>query len=91
MINLKRTYIKIIARITFFIYFQIKRIENTLAILRWGSMGSLLVISNLGRQNSEVQLSRIPGLPNEMTVAVSSGGLNNFIKLMDLFYLIYLL
>ncbi|CAH0726382.1 unnamed protein product, partial [Brenthis ino] len=53
---------------------EIKRIGDALAILRWGGSGSLLYISNLGRGQSEVQLSRIPGLPTEMTVAISSSG-----------------
>lgn len=54
--------------------FQIKRLGNAIAILRWGGAGSLLVVSNMARDHTEAQLFRIPGLPPEMTVAASSGG-----------------
>lgn len=54
--------------------FQIKRLGDALAVLRWGGAGSLLVVSNLGQGKTEVLLSKIPGLPSEMTVAASSGG-----------------
>lgn len=49
---------------------------DTLAVLRWGGSGTLLCTSNLGRGHSEVQLSRIPGLPGEMTTALTSAGSN---------------
>ncbi|XP_045485824.1 maltase 1 [Pieris rapae] len=55
-------------------HYEIKRIDDALVILRWGAIGSLLMVSNLGQRNCEIQLSKIPGLPNEMTAAVSSGG-----------------
>ncbi|OWR49829.1 Maltase 1 [Danaus plexippus plexippus] len=53
---------------------EIKVLKDALAILRWGGGGSLLVVSNLGTGSTEAQLSEIPGLPAEMTVASSSGG-----------------
>lgn len=56
------------------ITFQIKRLGDALAVLRWGGTGSLLVVSNLGKDQADVQLSRIPGLPTTMTVAISSAG-----------------
>ncbi|XP_026737755.1 uncharacterized protein LOC113500993 isoform X1 [Trichoplusia ni] len=53
---------------------EIKRLNGAVAILRWGSAGSLLLISNLAKEPTEVQPSRIPGIPAEMTVATSSTG-----------------
>ncbi|XP_072937337.1 maltase A3-like [Epargyreus clarus] len=53
---------------------EIKRLNDAIAVLKWGGGGSLLYVSNFGRDQTEVQLSRIPGLPAEMTVASSSGG-----------------
>ncbi|CAH2105122.1 unnamed protein product [Euphydryas editha] len=53
---------------------EIQKLGDALAVLRWGGSGSLLVVSNLDRGKTEVPLSRIPGLPAEMTVAASSGG-----------------
>ncbi|CAH2269369.1 jg14074 [Pararge aegeria aegeria] len=53
---------------------EINRFGDALAILRWGGAGSLLVVINLGLGQTEVQLSKIPGLPQEMTIAASSGG-----------------
>lgn len=50
------------------------RLGGALAVLRWGGPGSLLVIANLAREQTEVQLSRIAGLPKEVTVAISSAG-----------------
>ncbi|XP_050361599.1 maltase A3-like [Nymphalis io] len=55
-------------------YLELHRLGDTLAVLRWGGSGSLLVVSNFGREKTEALLSRIPGLSTEMTVAVSSGG-----------------
>lgn len=54
--------------------FQIKRLNEALGVMRWGGSGSLLVVANLGRDSTAVQLNRIPGLPNEVTVAISSAG-----------------
>ncbi|KAI8427350.1 hypothetical protein MSG28_001922 [Choristoneura fumiferana] len=53
---------------------EIKRLGDALAVLRWGGAGSLLVVSNLGKGQTEVQLSRMPGLPTTMTVAIGSAG-----------------
>nr|XP_034830188.1 maltase A3-like [Maniola hyperantus] len=53
---------------------EINRFGDALAVLRWGGAGTLLVVTNLGSGQSEVYLSKIPGLPQEMTVAASSGG-----------------
>ncbi|XP_021205606.2 maltase A3 [Bombyx mori] len=53
---------------------EIKRLNGALAVLRWGGQGTLLVISNLDRDQTEVQPSMIPGLPTEMTVAINSAG-----------------
>ncbi|XP_031763767.2 neutral and basic amino acid transport protein rBAT-like [Galleria mellonella] len=55
-------------------HLEIKRLGDALAILRWGTAGSLLVLTNLARDQTEAQLSRIHGLPTEMTVAASSTG-----------------
>ncbi|XP_046961160.1 maltase A3-like [Vanessa cardui] len=55
-------------------YLELHRLGEALAILRWGGSGSLLVVSNFGQEKTEAVLSRIPGLPAEMTVAASSGG-----------------
>ncbi|XP_023954145.2 maltase 2-like [Bicyclus anynana] len=55
-------------------HIEINRFGETLTVLRWGGAGSLLVVANLGLGQSEVQLSKIPGLPPEMTVAAASGG-----------------
>ncbi|XP_059058984.1 maltase A3-like [Achroia grisella] len=55
-------------------HLEMKRLGDALAILRWGTAGSLLVLSNLARDPTEAQLSRIHGLPAEMTVAGSSTG-----------------
>lgn len=54
--------------------FQITRIGDALAVLRWGGAGSLLVLCNLGKGQAEVRLSAVAGLPAELTVAASSGG-----------------
>lgn len=54
--------------------FQIKRLGNAIAVLRWGGAGSLLIVCNMARDQTEAQLSRIHGLPTQMTVAASSGG-----------------
>lgn len=56
------------------IFFQIHRFGDALTVLRWGGHGSLLVVTNLGSGQTEVQLSKIPGLPPEITVAATSGG-----------------
>lgn len=56
-----------------YISFQISRLDDALAILRWGGDGSLLYVSNFGKSASQVDFSKIPGLPTEMTVVVSSG------------------
>ncbi|XP_061708040.1 maltase 1-like [Cydia pomonella] len=53
---------------------EIKRLGDALSILRWGGTGSLLVVSNVGKSQTEAQLSSVPGLPAEMTVAASSAG-----------------
>ncbi|XP_045761799.1 maltase A3-like [Maniola jurtina] len=53
---------------------EINRFGDALSVLRWGGAGTLLVVTNLGPGQTEVYLSRIPGLPQEMTVAASSGG-----------------
>ncbi|CAB3231558.1 unnamed protein product [Arctia plantaginis] len=53
---------------------EIKRLNGAVAVLRWGSSGSLLLIANVAMEPTEVQLSRIPGIPAEMTVATSSAG-----------------
>lgn len=53
---------------------QITLLGEALAVLRWGGTGSLLVISNFGKEPTEAQLSKVAGLPAEMTVAVSSAG-----------------
>ncbi|KAG6453001.1 maltase 1 [Manduca sexta] len=53
---------------------EIKRLSGALAVLRWGGSGSLLTVANLARDITDVQLSRIPGLPAEMTVVISSAG-----------------
>ncbi|KAI8427347.1 hypothetical protein MSG28_001922 [Choristoneura fumiferana] len=42
---------------------EIKRLGDALAVLRWGGAGSLLVVSNLGKGQTEVQLSRMPAAP----------------------------
>ncbi|KAL4705284.1 hypothetical protein ACJJTC_018970 [Scirpophaga incertulas] len=55
-------------------HMEIKRIGDTIAILRWGGLGSLLVVVNLGQTQGEMKLSAIYGLPSEVTVAVSSAG-----------------
>lgn len=47
---------------------------EAIAVLRWGNTGSLLLVCNVARQQTEVQLSTIPGVPSEMTVAASSTG-----------------
>lgn len=54
--------------------FQIKRLNGGIGVLRWGGSGSLLVVANLGRDSTELQLNKIPGLPNEVTVVISSAG-----------------
>lgn len=54
--------------------FQIKRLGDAVAVLRWGGHGSLLVAANLGKDQTEVKLSSIHGIPAEMTVAASSAG-----------------
>ncbi|CAK1603628.1 unnamed protein product [Parnassius mnemosyne] len=53
---------------------EIKRLGDAIAVLRWGGTGSLLLVINLSQDQTEVELSRIPGLPSVMTVATSSGG-----------------
>lgn len=53
---------------------QIKRQNGAIVILRWGSSGSLLLISNLATEPTQVEPSRIPGIPPEMTIACSSAG-----------------
>ncbi|XP_068621438.1 maltase 1-like [Battus philenor] len=53
---------------------EIKRLGGAIAVLKWGGAGSLLLLINLSHEQTDVQLSKIPGLPPTMTVAVSSGG-----------------
>ncbi|CAH2988411.1 unnamed protein product [Chilo suppressalis] len=53
---------------------EIKRLGSAIAVLRWGGHGSLLLVSNLGKEQMEVKLSTIYGIPNEMSVAASSAG-----------------
>ncbi|KAJ2944434.1 hypothetical protein O0L34_g3772 [Tuta absoluta] len=53
---------------------EIKRLNNAVTILRWGDTGSLIAVANVAKEQTEVQLSRIPGIPAEMTVAASSSG-----------------
>jgi hypothetical protein len=53
---------------------QIKRLGDAIAVLRWGGPGSLIVVSNLGRDPTETRLSAVYGLPSVMTVAASSAG-----------------
>ncbi|CAG9121804.1 unnamed protein product [Plutella xylostella] len=53
---------------------EIKRLGQAVAVLRWGGHGSLMAVANVGRDQTEAQLSRVPGLPAEMTVAASSAG-----------------
>ncbi|XP_075992835.1 maltase 1-like [Anticarsia gemmatalis] len=53
---------------------EIKRQNGAAIVLRWGSHGSLILVSNLCKDSTEVQLSRIPGIPAEMTVGASSTG-----------------
>ncbi|KAJ8726011.1 hypothetical protein PYW07_000709 [Mythimna separata] len=53
---------------------EIKRQNGAVVVLRWGSTGSLLLISNLAKEPTEVDPSKVPGIPHEMTVATSSTG-----------------
>ncbi|KAM3959102.1 maltase A3 [Aphomia sociella] len=53
---------------------EIQRLGEALAVLRWGGAGSLLLVSNVARDVTEIRLSRIHGLPTELTVAASSTG-----------------
>ncbi|XP_047041938.1 maltase A1-like [Helicoverpa zea] len=55
---------------------EIKRQNGAVLVLRWGSVGSLLLISNLAKEPTEVDPSFIPGVPNQMTVATTSTGSN---------------
>lgn len=56
------------------LFLQIKRLNGAVAVLRWGSAGSLLLVANVAMEPTEVQPSKIPGIPAEMTVATSSAG-----------------
>ncbi|XP_053607296.1 maltase A3-like isoform X2 [Plodia interpunctella] len=51
---------------------EISRLGDALAVLRWGGAGSLLVVSNLAQDRTEAQLTRMYGLPAQMTVASAS-------------------
>ena len=57
-------------------FLQIKRQNGAVVVLRWGSTGSLLLIANLATEPTEVDPAKVPGIPNEMTVATSSTGSN---------------
>ncbi|GBP53200.1 Maltase A2 [Eumeta japonica] len=55
-------------------YVEIIRLGDAVAVLRWGGVGTLLLVCNPSGADAAVQLSRIPGLPRDITVAASSAG-----------------
>lgn len=45
-----------------------------MTVLRWGRMGMLLLVVNLGQDSAEISLTKMYGLPSMMIVATSSSG-----------------